>query len=167
MATQRSALDEKLLRNARKSMTEISEITGLPVEDLAERYAILLEERGWMTERMEERFLLIELGDLLQEGREMLRKAQVEDYASIYKAVLGNLTLMANRFDQRRKLVDDDINKITHANARQFGEAYDIALSHVTASLRAAHPDITVDEIDQFSTEGLIKAKKALDRVTA
>lgn len=162
----RSALDERLLANARKSLREISEITGLPVEELAERFSVLFEERGWLTERQEERLLLIELADMLQDGRAMLKKAQIEDYASIYRAILANMTLMAQRMDQRRKLVDDDINRITHANARQFGAAYDVAMRHVVASLRATHPDITDEEIEQYSIEGLQKAKRALDKVT-
>lgn len=162
----RSALDERLLANARKSLREISEITGLGVDELAERYSVLFEERGWLTERQEERLLLIELGDMLTDGKERLKQASLEDYASIYRAILANMTLMANRMDMRRKLVDDDINRITHANARQFGAAYDTAVNHIVASLRAAHPDITDEEIEQYSTEGLKKARNQLAKVT-
>ena len=162
----RNAVTEKLLANARKSLNEIHEITGLPVEEIAERYSILFEERGWMTERQEERLLLIELGDVIADAKAKLKTAHIEDYASVARVVLQGMTLMANRMDARKKLVDDDINRITRANARQFGQAYDIALRHIMDGLKAAHPDITDDEVDTLNIEGLNKAKKRLDKAT-
>ena len=107
----RNAVTEKLLAHARKSLNEIHEITGLPVEELAERYSALFEERGWMTERQEERLLLIELGDVIADAKSKLKTAQIEDYASVARVVLQGMTLMANRMDARKKLVDDDINR--------------------------------------------------------
>lgn len=166
LALQRNALTEKLLQNARKSLKEVSEIIGLPVADIAERYALLFEERGWLTERQEERLLLIELADLIVDARIRLKNTEDRDYASVARVVLSSMQLMADRFDARKKLVDDDINRITTANARQFGMAYDIALTHIVNGLKMLHPEISDDEVDILSAEGLMKAKIRLQEAT-
>lgn len=160
----RSALTQTLIDNARSTLAEVAELTGLDVAVVTDKYSRLFEDRGWMTERMEERLLLIELGDLLKDSKKRLSSVEDKDYASVARVVLSSMTLMANRFDARKKLVEEDINEITRANARQFGEAYDIALRHITDGLRTLHPEITAQEVSELSKEGLLKAKARLER---
>jgi hypothetical protein len=61
---ERTSLDEKLLSLARKSPAEIAEVTGLEPGYIAERIAYLLDSKDWLTDRQEERLLLIEAGSL-------------------------------------------------------------------------------------------------------
>ena len=158
-----SPLTEKLLANARKSLSDVAEITGLSVQDVSERYAILFEERGWMTERQEERLLLIELGDLLADSRAVLKDAPIEQYASIARTVLANIKLIADRLDARRKVVDADIQQITRGQAHVFGEAFDLTLNHVVDGLMILHPDIERSEINDLVDEGMKMAKRKLE----
>ena len=159
----RSAQTELLLQHARKSLNEISSLTGLSEMELSEKYARLFEDRGWRTERMEERLLLIELGDLLDDSKQRLKNATDDNYASVARVVLASITLIANRFDMRRKLVEEDITEITRANASLFGDAYDLALKHTVSGLRQLHPDITDDEVNELVREGLQLAKARLE----
>lgn len=159
----RNASTQLLLDNARKSLEEVAELTGMSTSEVAEKYARLYEDRGWMTERMEERHMLIELGDVLEDAKNRLKNVSDDNYASVARIVLGTLTAMFARIDARKKLVDDDISEITRANARQFGDAYDLALNHVVYGLRQLHPDITDDEVLVLSREGLAKAKERLN----
>lgn len=158
----RSGLTEKLLRNARKSLDEVAKIVSLDVREVAELYAKLFEDRGWMTDRQEERLLIIELGDLLADAKIRLDAAEDKDYASIARIVLQGLTLMANRFDNRKKLVEDDINLITQANARLFGQAYEIAILHMAEGLVEIYPDMVFEDVMALAKEGLDKAKSLL-----
>lgn len=164
---ERSALDEKLLKYARKSINEIAELVpGVPATQIAERLSRLLEDKGWMSERQEERFMLIELGDLISESRERLKRASDEDYAGIAKIVLGAMAQMADRWDKRRKLVEDDIEAITAANARTFGEAYDIAVSNVINSIQTLFPEVKLDDATKYELKraGLFEADKQLQK---
>lgn len=158
----RSALTEKLLRNARKSLNEISELTGLDTKDLAERYAQLFEDRGWLTERQEERLLIIELGDFISDAQKTLGDATMDQYAAIARVVLQGFSQIADRFDKRKKLVEDEINQITLANAKLFGQAFDLALQTITDGLMALHPDIKLEEIMELTREGLALADRRL-----
>lgn len=161
---ERSAIDTMLLGNAKKSLSEISRLTGIPVADVSERLSVLLEDRGWRTDRQEERLLLIELEDLIEDSKQKLKDAQMSDYASIGRLVMSQMKFMMERIDNRRKLLDADLNQLTVNNARAFGSAYDIALSHVVKGLMMLHPEITLDEAQTLSREGLMLAKTELDK---
>lgn len=156
---ERTAIDERLLENARKSITELAELTNLDVGDVAERLSRLLEDRGWMNERQEERYMLIELGDLIADAKDRLKRVSDEDYAGVAKIVLGAMQQMADRWDKRRQMVEADIEKITMANARLFGRGYDVALNHLVEGLKLLHPEITDEEVELLVDEGLDLAK--------
>ena len=161
----RKAIDEKLLRNARKSMTWLAKETGLEATEVAERMSILLEDVGWMSERQEERYLLIELGEVISDARKRLTSASDEDYAGIAKIVLGGMQQMADRWDKRKKLVEEDIEAITRANARTFGEAYSVAADAILHSLKQLYADIEVGEADWYfiKRQALERADRTLE----
>jgi len=160
---ERSAMDERILSHARKSISEIAQLTGLEPGETAERLSRLFEDRGWRTERQDERLMLIELGDLITDARTRLKNVSDEDYAGVAKIVLGAMQQMADRWDKRRQLVENDIEKITLANARLFGRAFDAALQHLTDGLKQLHPEITDEEIDTLTDAGLGMAKIVID----
>ena len=163
----RSALNEKILANARLSAVELGELVGLAPEVAAEKRSRLLEDRGSLTERQEERLLLIELGDLLTDARKRLTDAEIGDYASIYRAIISNMTLMANRFDARKKVVEADLDKLTRANARLFGEVYDVATDKMMQLLTKQYPElaelITDNDKQAARREALMYAAKKLE----
>ena len=160
---ERSALDAKLLANARKSPVEISALTGLPAEVVAERVSFLLESRDWLSDRQQERLLLEEIADLKDEVMFRMRSADEKDFAAVANVALRTLKLISERLDARRKLIDSDISEITAAQARVFGEAFDLALGYVVNSFKSFDEIPDNEEIDIIVSEGLRKAAKSLE----
>lgn len=156
----RSALDSKLLANARKSPAEISVLTGLPAEVVAERVSVLLESRDWLSDRQQERLLLEEIADLKDEVMFRMRSADEKDFAAVANVALRTLKLISERLDSRRKLVDADIESITQAQARVFGQAFDLALGHV---VKVLGEDVDPELVDATVQDGLRLAAKSLD----
>lgn len=163
MDLERTHLDEKLLSLARKSPAEIAEVTGLDAKFVAERIAYLLEAKDWLTDRQEERLLLIEAGALKDKAFGMLDEVEAKDFASVANVVLRSLRLVSDRLDARRKLVDDDIHKITEAHARIFANAFDTALRHIVQGFKAFDGVPSDEEVDELVEQGLRRAAGVLD----
>jgi len=137
MEIERTDLDEKLLSLARKSPVEIAEATGLEAGYVAERIAYLLDSKDWLTDRQEERLLLIEAAGLKDRAFSMLEDVGPQEFAGVANVVLKSLRLVSERLDARRKLVDSDIERITAAHAKVFAEAFDSALQYIVAGFKA------------------------------
>lgn len=165
---ERSAFDEYLLANARRPISELAEYVGDTPERVAEKMASLFEDRGWMTERMEERYMLIELGDLIDDAKKQLKFADVKEYASVFGAIVKAMDVLGKRFDSRRRIVDEDLERITRAQSRTFGTAFDVALDHIIKGLiEHLKIDIPVDRVEQLRREGLTQAKRSLEERTS
>ena len=160
---QRTDLDEKLLSLARKSPVEIAEATGLEPGYVAERIAYLLDSKDWLTDRQEERLLLIEAGALKDKAFGMLEDVGPQEFAGVANVVLKSLRLVSERLDARRKLVDSDIERITAAHAKVFAEAFDSALRFIVAGFKAFDGVPSDDEVDDLVEQGLKRAGAVLD----
>lgn len=160
---ERSSLDEKLLSLARRSPAEIAEVTGLEPGYIAERIAYLLDSKDWLTDRQEERLLLIEAGSLKDKAFGMLEDVGPQEFAGVANVVLKSLRLVSERLDARRKLVDDDIQKITAAHAKIFAEAFDAALQYIVAGFKAFDGVPAEEEVDELVEQGLKRAGAVLD----
>jgi len=163
MELERTDLDEKLLSLARKSPVEIAEATGLDSKYVAERIAYLLDSKDWLTDRQEERLLLIEAGARKDKACGMLEDVGPQEFAGVANVVLKSLRLVSERLDARRKLVDDDIQKITAAHAKIFAEAFDVALAFIVAGFKAFEGVPSDDEVDDLVEQGLKRAGSVLD----
>ena len=163
MELERTNLDEKLLSLARKSPVEIANATGLEPGYIAERIAYLLDSKDWLTDRQEERLLLIEAASLKEKAFGILDEVERKDFASVANVVLKSLRLVSDRLDARRKLVDDDIQKITAAHAKIFATAFDVALQYIIAGFRAFDGIPSDEEIDSLVEQGLKRAGSILD----
>jgi hypothetical protein len=119
MELEKSSLDEKLLSLARKSPVEIAELTGLEPQYVAERIAYLLDSKDWLTDRQEERLLLIEAGSLKDKAFGMLEAVGPQEFAGVANVVLKSLRLVSERLDARRKLVDDEIDQLVEAGLKR------------------------------------------------
>ena len=160
---ERSSLDEKLLSLARKSPAEIAEVTGLEPGYIAERIAYLLDSKDWLTDRQEERLLLIEAGSLKDKAFGMLEDVGPQEFAGVANVVLKSLRLVSERLDARRKLVDDDIERITAAHAKVFAQAFDEALRFIVAGFKAFDGVPSDGEVDDLVEQGLRRAGAVLD----
>ena len=163
MELERTNLDDKLLSLARKSPNEIAEATGLDANYVAERIAYLLDSKDWLTDRQEERLLLIEASDLKERAFGMLQDVGPQEFAGVANVVLKSLRLVSERLDARRKLVDDDIQKITAAHAKIFAMAFDAALQYIIAGFKAFEGVPSDDEVDDLVEQGLRRAGSVLD----
>ena len=163
MELERTNLDERLLSLARKSPAEIAEATGLEPGYIAERIAYLLDSKDWLTDRQEERLLLIEAASLKDKAFGMLDEVDMKDFASVANVVLKSLRLVSDRLDARRKLVDDDIQKITAAHAKIFAQAFDAALQYIIAGFKAFEGVPSDEDVDDLVEQGLKRAGSILD----
>lgn len=163
MDLERTNLDEKLLSLARRSPAEIAEMTGLDAGYVAERVAYLLDSKDWLTDRQEERLLLVEAAALKDKAFSMLQDVGPQEFAGVANVVLKSLRLVSERLDARRKIVDDDIKKITAAHAKIFAEAFDVALSYIVEGFKAFDGVPSDDEVDQLVEQGLLRAGRVLD----
>lgn len=163
MDLERTDLDGRLLSLARRSPAEIAEATGLEPKYVAERIAFLLESKDWLTDRQEERLLLIEAAALKDKAFGMLDGVEGKDFASVANVVLKSLRLVSDRLDARRKLVDSDIEKITQAHAKVFASAFDAALQYIIAGFKAFEGVPSDDEVDDLVEQGLKRAGAVLD----
>ena len=155
-------MDSRLLGLARKSPVEIAELTGLDSRYVAERITFLLESRGWLSDRQEERLLLEEVTDLKDEVLLRMRLADDQTFSATAGVALKALKLIAERIDSRKKLVQADIAEITAAQAKVFGAAFDKALTHIVQEFKSAvEPDS--ETIDAFVSDGLRLAVRQLE----
>lgn len=160
---ERSDLDERLLSLARKSPVEIAGLTGLDAGYVAERIAYLLDSKDWLTDRQEERLLLIEAASLKDRAFAMLEDVGPQEFAGVANVVLKSLRLVSERLDARRRLVDSDIERITAAHARVFAEAFDVALRFIVEGFKAFEGVPSDEEIDDLVEQGLRRAGAVLD----
>lgn len=163
MELERTNLDEKLLSLARKSPAEIAEATGLDPKFIAERIAYLLDSKDWLTDRQEERLLLIEAASLKDRAFGMLDNVGPQEFAGVANVVLKSLRLVSERLDARRKLVDDDISRITAAHAKIFAQAFDAALMYIIAGFKAFDGVPDDADVDDLVEQGLKRAGSILD----
>lgn len=159
---EKTNLDARLLSMARKSPQEIADATGLDARYVAERISQLLESRDWLTERQQERLLLEEVIDLKDKVMEMLEIGDPRLFAANASIALKTMKLISERIDARRKLIDQDINEITNAQARIFGKAFDVALQHIVGRMKESEELPDDEDIDAWVSDGLRMAAREL-----
>jgi hypothetical protein len=157
-------IDAKILKNARKSITELAELTGLSPNEVAEKRSNLLDSTNSLTDRQEEKLLLIDLAELIDDAKKQLEHAEdVTEYSSMFKSVLTGYRLVADRLDARRKSVDDDINRISSIQARMWGEAIKLAQEKSKFELQRLFPDVDEYIIDAIFEDSLTLAVKEIE----
>lgn len=158
-----SVSNSLLLRYARLSLNEISEKTGFPPLEAAQRISDLLDNRDWLSSLRQERLLIIDMQEVVQNARERLENADDENYAPIANVVFRGMKEIGVRMDARRKLVEADINAITAAHGRIFGKAFDVALWHVLDVLMEENPGIEASHVRELVREGMHMAEEKLE----
>jgi hypothetical protein len=138
------ALNKLLLRNARKSFNEISQITGIPVGEVAERLTNLLDNRTWRDDLMEEKLLLAEVGMLVDDIRTRMSRFNVEDegWASMARVQLQAIKTLMEQMAQRRKDVDGKLSLVTMLQAQLMAEAIRIAQDRAVLNIERKYPDV-------------------------
>lgn len=163
----RSNIDRILLVNARKSPEEISERTGLPVDRAMERLYTLLRSRDHLSDRMEERLLIIEMGDLIDEVTDRMRASNDDNFADIANVALRGYEAISKRLDARRKMAEIDINKVTQAQGEMFLAVMLEAVNLVSTRMEEMHPDLDFDirgEIEEGFAIALPEAQESVNK---
>lgn len=156
----RSISNELLIKYSDLSPNEIAERTGFTPTEAAKRLVDLLSSRDWLTDRLEERKLIIQMQDLVRDSRDKLEHASEENYAAIANVVLRGMNSIGTRLDARRKLTEVDINEISAAQARTFGRAFDAALEYILAGIEEDNPTGDFSRVAQLRRDGMLQAKE-------
>lgn len=141
----RSNTDRQILKHARLSYAEISEKTGVPVGEIAERLERLLQARDHLTERQEERLLIIEMGDHIDEMKSRANAASDQFYGDIAAVILRGYDSIAKRLDMRRKATELDISEITRAQGEMFLSVMAESVNMAATRLEELHPELDFD----------------------
>lgn len=162
----RTNTDRLLLKYARLSGTEIEEKTGIPANEAVLRLNELLAARDHLSERQQERLLIIELGDLIDKVRERMDGAKDEDFADIANVALRGYEAISKRLDANRKLTELDIAEITQAQGQMFLATMVEMMNYVANRLEESHPDSEWDirgELEEAFAIALPEAQKEVN----
>lgn len=160
------ALNRLLLRNARKSLKEISEITGIDVREVSERLSILVDNRSWRDDLMEEKLLLAELAMLIEDIRERMSRFNVEDdgWAKMAQVQLQTIKTFLEQIDKRRKAINNQLKVITQAQAELMAAAIRLATERAVFRLEQQFPELDPEVIyvafDESMEEAVTMLKK-------
>lgn len=141
----RSAMDELLIRNARKSPEQIEAATGIPADQAMERLGMLLRSRDWMTEKQEERLLLVELGDLIDEVKSRLQDVDQQYYADTANVALRGYEQIGKRLDSRKAVTEEQMAEITRIQAEVYIDTLRELVSMTMDYVSEVYPDMDVD----------------------
>ena len=163
----RSHIDRLILKNARQSLDDIAQLTGMEPADVAMRLETILRSRDYLTDRQEERLLILEMGDLIDDMRGRMEGAHDDNYADIANVTLRGYEAIAKRLDARRKLAELDISEITRAQGELFLSIVLEAVNIVASELEETHPDASWDiraEIEASFARALPAARDEVNR---
>lgn len=138
----RSALDEMLLRNARKSPEEIEAKTGIHAREAMERIAHLLSARDYMTERMEEKLLILEMGDLIDETRSRMETVSEQYYSDTANVALRGYEAIGKRMDARAAITEQEMAEITRTQAEVYIETLNRTIQKTLDYVAEVFPDM-------------------------
>lgn len=152
----RSAIDELLIRHARKSPEQIEEKTGIPAEQAMERLGMLLRTRDWMTDRQEHRLLLIELGDLVDDVKGRLKDVSEENYADTANVALRGYEQIGKRLDAQTAVSEEEMAEITRIQAEVYMETLAKLVERTMDYVAEVYPDMDV-ELEEAINSGFRK----------
>lgn len=141
----RTNIDKMILKHARLSIEEISERVGISPAQVDERLSHLLRTRDHLTDRQEERLLIIEMGELIDDMRNRMYSTQDQFFADIANVTLRAYEAIAKRLDARRKITEVDIQEITRAQGEMFLYIMVESVNMVATRLEEMHPDLDFD----------------------
>ncbi len=163
----RSALDELLIRNARKSGDELEEITGIPAKQALERLGILLRTRDWMTERQEERLLILELSDLIDDVKVRLETVSEQYYSDTANVALRGYEAIGKRMDARLAVTEAEMAEITRVQAEMYIETLNELVQRTVEYIAEVMPDMDPGVEDAFIAGFQRNLQPAYEKISA
>ena len=159
------AMNRLLLKNARKSPAQISQITGIPVGEVAERLEKLLNSTSLRDDLMEEKLLLAEIAMQVEDIRERTSRIGIDDeaWASMQRVQLAATKTMLDQLDKRRKAVDGKLSLLSFEQAKLFAETINTAHTIMMQALAVKYPDLDPEIIYAEWSEALPVAIQQLE----
>lgn len=159
------ALNKMLLKYARRSPNDISDLTGIPADEVAERLTGLLETGSWRDDLQEEKLLLAEVGMLVDDIRIRMSRLSVEDegWASMARVQLQALKTLMEQVEKRRKAVDGKLALVTLQQAQLMAAAIRLAQERAAFELVKKFPQIPEEDIYAEFEEALPAAIEYLE----
>lgn len=163
----RSAMDELLIRNARKSGEELEEITGIPARQALERLGFLLRSRDWMTERQEERLLILELSDLIDDVKKRLENVSEQYYSDTANVALRGYEAIGKRMDARLAVTEAEMAEITRVQAEMYIETLNEVVQATIEYVAEVYPEMDPELETALVTGFQRNLKPAYDKIRA
>jgi hypothetical protein len=138
-------MDELLIANARKSPEQIESATGIPAAQAMERLAHILRARDWMTERQEERLLIIEMGDLIDDVKKRLNNVSEQYFSDTANVALRGYEAISKRMEMRKNITEEEMSEITRVQAEVYIEVLRDLVSATIEYIAEVHPDMDLE----------------------
>ena len=151
-----AALNRLLLRHGRKPLNEVADMLGLPVGEVMERYDKLVNAGSYRDVLQEQKFLNLEMGELMSDIRERMDTAgKDEDYAKLAQVLVNSYKIMSDRLAEQTARVDNELERVSTAHARLMARAIRLAMEKAVLDLREMNPDISSDAVEAAFYEAL------------
>lgn len=161
---ERSDLDRLLLANAKKSLSEISELTGLSEADAATRLSQLYEDKGALYDLYRERQLIEELYDIYDDIKLKAQNSAERNSAGLYNALRQIMVVMFDKLEKARARNSADLATVNEAHARVMFAAISLAFEKAAFELEKRYPEVDRDELESIMLEALPLAQAALEQ---
>jgi DNA-binding Lrp family transcriptional regulator len=158
---ERSELDRILLANAKKSLQEISELTGLSEGDAATRLSELYRDRGALYELYREQALLEELWEMKDDLAQRIKDSKERNTAGLANAWRQVTSLVLDRYDKARERNLKDLYKVDEYHADLMGRALAKAIELTARRLNADEEEaqIIMEEVLPDSFKAIEESK--------
>ena len=153
-----SAFDHRLLDLAAsgKSPTEMSRALGgtLNAAEVRLRVSALLTERNWTSALEKKQLAMFRLQQVVDELLEISRASQD---SGDYSALLRALDQQRKALDAQSALTEDELKRMTRAQAEQMVEFLTAAISRAREILQADYPDVPDGVLEEAMQEAMVQ----------
>lgn len=164
ITTRRPATVEFLLEHADNPISDTAKELGLSVEEVAVRYSRMFEDRDWMSALMKEQLLIIRLEDMLNDAQKQFKDAEsVTEYATMMRAVLAGMKLVADRFDARKRLGETDMQKLSKYQSKMISAAITKAMDMSAADISEEYDNVDPIRVNEIFNNNLPLAVKEIE----
>ncbi len=162
---QSPAVNRLLLKNARKPISDITKITGIPEGEVAERLSALLDNPAIQDDLMEEKLILAEMAMQVTEIRERMQRRDLDDeaYASMARVANQSWKNMLEQLNVRRKNVDGKLKLVNEAQGQLIAMAIELAMERAVFTLEKKYPELEASVVRAAFDEALPAAMQHLD----
>lgn len=145
-----TTVDEILIRNAGvKTPAEISEITGVPAEDIARRIHEILNSVDILTIEQKRAKMVLMLEAMIAEAQSRMATATDRVIGAILNSTGGNVTRVLNELSEMENRTKMDIEAINQRRAHELLHMIERAVDRSIGELASRNPEFNRDEVEE------------------